>query len=89
MFLIVVMALVAWAILMVKIKETTWIILGLIVLASYMSVNFFISLHSDAAEGIMVCYLTEENCEGEDMKTCPLELRNDIYQFELHDSSAK
>lgn len=30
----------------------------------------------------MICYLTEENCEGEQyMEVCPGELRRDIYNY--------
>lgn len=29
----------------------------------------------------MVCYLVEENCEGDEMDICPLGLRNDVYNL--------
>ena len=47
--------------------------------------TYFIDIHADAAEGIQVCYLTEENCEGDEMDICPVGLRNDIYKVAYPD----
>ena len=57
---------------------------GLVVVISfcYLMGTHFVDIHSNAAEGIVTCYLTEYNCEGEEMMVCPQDLRNDVYNFE-------
>lgn len=60
-------------------------VIGAIIFGSYCIVTYFIDIHADAAEGIQVCYLTEENCEGDEMDICPVGLRNDIYKVAYPD----
>jgi hypothetical protein len=47
-----------------KSEFANFIILGLIMLTSYLSVTHFADLHSNAAEGLITCYLAETNCES-------------------------
>jgi hypothetical protein len=45
-------------------------------------VTFFSDIHSNGAEGLVVCYLAERNLEGNYLEVCPLNLRSEIYEFE-------
>lgn len=47
-----------------------------------MGSNYFVDIHANAAESLLICYLSEENCEGMNLDVCPAELRNDIFNFE-------
>jgi hypothetical protein len=49
-------------ILQLKVSYANFIIIGLIVCVSYLSVTHFADLHSNAAEGLITCYLAETNC---------------------------
>lgn len=54
---------------------TNTYILALIVFGAYCIVTYFIDIVADAAEGIMVCYLAEQNLDGDGMDVCPANLR--------------
>jgi hypothetical protein len=47
-----------------KTSYASFIILGLIVCTSYLAVTYFADIHSNGAEGLVICYLTERNLEG-------------------------
>jgi len=47
----------------------------------YLMATHFVDIHSNAAEGLVTCYLAEANCDGEDMEICPGNLRNEVYDF--------
>lgn len=57
-----------------------------IVFFAYCSVTYFVDIHADSAEGLLICYLTEENCEGDEMLVCPPSLRRDVYNYEQKNS---
>ena len=43
-----------------------------VVYVTYSMATYFVDIHQNGAEGIMISYLTEENCEGEQhMEVCP------------------
>jgi len=48
-------------------QYTNWFIMALIVFGAYCILTYFIDTHANAAEGLMVSYLAEHNCEGEFM----------------------
>jgi hypothetical protein len=70
------------AILSTKTNYASFIIIGLIILTSYIAVTFFADIHSNGAEGLVICYLAERNCEGNYLEVCPHNLRSEIYDFE-------
>ncbi len=66
-FLVSLTVLIGYFVLSARADYANFVILGLIVCTSYLSVTYFADLHSDAAEGLLICYLTEQNCEGPNM----------------------
>lgn len=56
--------------------------LAVVICFCYLMGTHFVDIHSNAAEGLVTCYLVEANCEGDNMEVCPLQLRNDVYNFE-------
>jgi molybdopterin/thiamine biosynthesis adenylyltransferase len=65
-----------------KANYVSTLALGLIVLYCYLMSTHFVDIHSNGAEGLVTCYLTEQNCEGEEMEVCPRNLRNEVFNFE-------
>lgn len=52
---------------------------------SYCVVGYFVDVHTDAAEGLQVCFLTEyeiENESYEQMSRCPASLKLPIEHFD-------
>ncbi len=82
MFLVVLVVLICYAILSSRTAFISVWALIYIIFFAYCVVTYFIDIHCDAAEGLVVCYLTEENCDGAEMYVCPPSLRSDIYRYE-------
>ncbi len=61
---------------------TNWFIVALILFGAYCISTYFIDIHADAAEGLMVSYLAEQNCEGNNLSVCPPGLRQDMYHYQ-------
>jgi hypothetical protein len=56
--------------------------MGLIICFAYLIVTYFIDIHSNGAEGIVTCYLTESNCESPmSIEVCPDRLRGEVFEF--------
>lgn len=68
-------AIICYSILAGRAEYTTGYVMALIVFGAYCMVTYFIDIHADAAEGVQVCYLAEENCEGDEMEICPADLQ--------------
>ena len=48
-----------------------WIAVS-IIFSAYSMATYFVDIHPNGAEAIMISYLTEENCEGEQfIQVCP------------------
>lgn len=75
-------AIICFTILEGRSTYTNGYILALIVFGTYCIVTYFIDIHSDAAEGLEVCYLAEENCDADEMDICPAGLRNEILDLQ-------
>ena len=60
--------------------------MALIILAAYCILTYFIDIHADAADGLMVSYLAERNCEGYDLEVCPVPLQEDMYVYQKANS---
>jgi len=82
LFLISLTVIISICILAAKTHYASFQIIGLIILTSYIAVTYFADIHSNGAEGLVICYLAERNCEGNYLEVCPHNLRNDIYEFE-------
>lgn len=41
---------------------TNWFIMALIIFSAYCISTYFVDIHANAADGLMVTYLTEYNC---------------------------
>jgi len=44
---------------------TNWFIIALIIFSAYCISTYFIDIHANAADGLMVSYLAEHNLEGD------------------------
>ena len=58
------------------------LVLALVICNLYMMCTHFVDLHSNAAEGLITCYLAESNCEANNLEICPANLRSDVYNYE-------
>lgn len=56
--------------------------LAVVICNCYLMGTHFVDIHSNGAEGLVTCYLTESNCEQDNLEVCPSILRNDVYNFE-------
>jgi hypothetical protein len=86
LFVVTLTVLLSYAILQARTNYASTIIVALIVLFSYLSATHFVDIHSNAAEGLVTCYLAENNCDGANMQVCPNNLRNEIYNFEVENN---
>lgn len=76
-------ALFTFIVLFNKTDYANFIIVGLIVLVSYLSTTLFADLHSNAAEGIFTCYLAETNCESMlNIDICPDTILHQVNAFQ-------
>ena len=80
-FKVSIVAIICFFILEARSSYTNAFILILIIFAGYCIVTYFIDVVADGAEGIMVCYLAEQNLDGEAMDICPPSLREDMYHY--------
>lgn len=63
--------------------SANFVIVFLIVVTSYLAVTHFADLHSNAAEGLITCYLAETNCESPDgVEVCPDAIMHEINAFQ-------
>ena len=62
--MVAIVSLICFFILFVRSTYTNWYILALIVFGAYCVVTYFIDILADAAEGLMICYLSERNLDG-------------------------
>lgn len=56
--------------------------LAVVICNCYLMATHFVDIHSNGAEGLVTCYLTEANCEQDNLEVCPSTLRTDVYNFE-------
>lgn len=56
--------------------------LAVVILNCYLMATHFVDIHSNGAEGLVTCYLTEANCEDNNLEVCPSPIRSDVYNFE-------
>ena len=56
--------------------------LAIVVCFCYLMATHFIDIHSNGAEALVTCYLTEDNCEAGEMISCPHDLWRDVEAFE-------
>lgn len=64
-FLVAIVAIVCYLILQGRgANYTNWFIVALIIFGAYCILTYFVDIHADAADGLMVSYLAEHNCEG-------------------------
>lgn len=56
-FLVCLVVLIGYSILQARVNYANLTILILIIIVSYMALTYFIDIHPNAAEGLMVCYL--------------------------------
>lgn len=80
-FLVAIVAVICYFILAARSSYTNWYILALVIFGAYCVVTYFIDILADAAEGLMVCYLSEQNLDGNEMEVCPAGLREDMYHY--------
>jgi hypothetical protein len=57
-------------------------VLAVVICFVYLMATHFVDLHSNAAEGLVTCYLAESNTEANNMEVCPANLRSDVYNYE-------
>jgi hypothetical protein len=82
--LVCLVSMIAYFMLEVRVSYTNAYVIAIIVIATYCILTYFIDMHGHAAEGLMVCYLVEDNCEkGEQMEVCPDGLLRDIERYKL------
>lgn len=67
---------------------TNWFIFALIIFSAYCISTYFIDIHANAADGLMVSYLTEHNCEGDYLDVCPPSLKEDMYHYNYQNHSS-
>ena len=84
-FLVSIVVIICYLILSSRTEYISLWSLAYITFFAYCMVTYFIGAHTDSAEGLLICYLTEENYEGFDMTVCPSGLRSDIYRMELRE----
>lgn len=82
LFLVSLTVLFSYFILAAKTSYANFIIIGLITCTSYLAVTHFADIHSNGAEGLVTCYLSESNLEAAHMEVCPQSLRSEVYDFE-------